>query len=250
LAEVSQKRWCPYCSNPPQKLCEDIDNCEICLSKTFQSHPKSKYWDKEKNGSLLPKHVFLNNHGKYWFICDKCLHNFESPIYSVSRGSWCPLCVNKTEQKVYDTLVQIYPNIQRQYKRGWCKNIKHLPFDFCIPDQKIIIEVDGDQHFKDISHWYSEYKVQQKNDVYKVTQANQNGYKVIRIYQMDIWEDKYDWVDVLHTYISQLSALSENVIQNVYISSVKTHYCIDPYHIDGTTSWFVVPSMYVLQLQT
>lgn len=30
----SKKARCPYCSNPPQKLCED-NNCEECFNKTL-----------------------------------------------------------------------------------------------------------------------------------------------------------------------------------------------------------------------
>lgn len=28
--------WCPYCSNPPQRLCEN-DECKECFEKSFAS---------------------------------------------------------------------------------------------------------------------------------------------------------------------------------------------------------------------
>ena len=39
-------------------------------------------------------------------------------------------------------------------KFNWCKNPetnKYLPFDFYIPDLNLIIEIDGDQHFEQVS---------------------------------------------------------------------------------------------------
>lgn len=42
--------------------------------------------------------------------------------------------------------------IKSQYKMDWCKNIKHLPFDFVLSERKIIIELDGPQHFRQVSN--------------------------------------------------------------------------------------------------
>ena len=65
------------------------------------------------------------------------------------------MCVNKTEGKLYETMKQIYPMLTRQFKQDWCKKLLHLPFDFCIPEYKIIIELDGAQHFRQIRDWSS-----------------------------------------------------------------------------------------------
>lgn len=39
-------------------------------------------------------------------------------------------------------------NIIPQKMFDWCKNIRCLPFDFCIEDLKLIIELDDRQHFE------------------------------------------------------------------------------------------------------
>ena len=47
--------WCPYCSNPPKKLC-DNENCKKCFDQSFASHKKSKYWSNDNE--LKPRQVF------------------------------------------------------------------------------------------------------------------------------------------------------------------------------------------------
>ena len=64
------------------------------------------------------------------FDCNKCNNEFTSPLDSISRGRWCPFCVNKTETKLYEQLLAIYPSLLTQFKQDWCKRINHLRFDF------------------------------------------------------------------------------------------------------------------------
>ena len=93
---------------------------------------------------------------------------FDKILSDVTRGTWCPNCFNKTEEKLYNEIIKYY-NINRQIRAEWCKNIntnKYLPFDFLIEDLKIIIEQDGPQHFKQVGNWQSP-KITQINDLYK-----------------------------------------------------------------------------------
>jgi len=138
------KNWCPYCAN--QKLCNN-KNCNVCLEKSFVSNLKSKYWSNKNK--LQPRDVFKFSTQKFIFNCDKCSNEFESRLASVSYGQWCPFCKKKTELKLFNWLKEIYPDriIKTQPKFEWCKNKQCLPFDFLIQEFKIIIELDGPQHF-------------------------------------------------------------------------------------------------------
>ena len=84
-------------------------------------------------------------------------------------------------------------------------NVKHLPFDFCLEDLKIIIEVDGDQHFRQVSNWRTP-EDQHDRDIYKQERAQENGFSVIRILQMDVFEDRYDWQTRLKNTIGNIGA--------------------------------------------
>jgi hypothetical protein len=123
-------------------------------------------------------------------------------------------CKNKTEIKLHEHLLQKYPTLITQFKQEWCKNIRHLPFDFCIPEYKIIIELDGRQHFQQVSNWLSPEE-QFENDKYKEKCANDNNYSVIRLLQDDVINDSYDWIKDLCDAIEEIKNGDE--IVNVYL---------------------------------
>ena len=57
---------------------------------------------------------------------------------------------------------------------------------------KLIIEIDGRQHFEQVSNWNSPDDTFE-HDAYKMEQALNNGYSIIRIFQEDVWNDKNNW---------------------------------------------------------
>jgi len=201
--------WCPYCVN--KKMCYNED-CIDCYSKSFASHSKVKYWSSKNNAN--PRYLFQGDSNKYWFNCDKCNLEFEAILYNVKTGYWCPLCNNKTETKFYKIIKEIFPQIVYQFKKEWCKSKAYLPFDFCIPEYKIIIELDGPQHFTQIMNWKSPEE-QRITDKYKEKCANDNGYSTIRIIQSDIFDDTYNWLKALCESIEEIQ--SSNEIVNIYL---------------------------------
>ena len=210
LTHISGRNsWCPYCVN--KKMC-DNDECKECFNKSFASHEKVKYWSLKNTKN--PRHLFQGDSDSYWFNCDKCSHDFETRLYNVKSGYWCPYCVNKTETKIYKILKEKYPTIESQFKVEWCKNITYLPFDFCIPEYKIIIELDGPQHFIQIMEWKTPEE-QLITDKYKEKCANDNNYSVIRIIQNDIFNDTYNWLKELCEIIKELT--NSDDIANVYL---------------------------------
>lgn len=211
LKKVSANgRWCSYCGH--QKLCENND-CKICYNNSFASIERSKYLNDK---TLNPRLLFKSTNKKCKFNCDKCSNIFETQLSDITKGIWCPFCVNKTEDKLYNKLTNHY-NVKRQFKPLWCKNPKtnkYLPYDFILEEYKIIIEQDGPQHFKQIGKWQSP-ELTKINDNYKMTCANENGYSVIRLLQKDIWHDRYNWLEELLENIEKI--VSENCVQNIYM---------------------------------
>lgn len=210
---ASKGSWCPYCAVPSRQLCNDI-SCTFCFERSFASHEKSKYWST-RNGHITPRKIFkLSSMVDYWFDCDLCNKPFQISITSITNGCWCSCCTKKSEKKLYQALLPIYPSIITQFKVDWCKNQRHLPFDFCIPDHRIIIELDGPQHFKQIMNWQSPEQTSQI-DKYKEQCANENNYSVIRIIQEDVWFDKYDWLSDLCKAIEEIKH-GDSVV-NIYL---------------------------------
>jgi len=208
---VKDNQFCPYCSN--KKRCNN-DECKFCFDNSFGIHPRSKFWDYDKNGDIKPYTLALSSHEKAYFICEKG-HKFHKQIYEItSNQTWCKKCPsnNKTEIKFKDWFENKYIQYELQYqpKYKWCKNPetnKYLPFDFSIEELKLIIEIDGLQHFRQVSVWTSPEDIF-KRDKYKIQQAFHNGYSIIRIFQEDILNDKNDWeinfINIFDKYIKKM----------------------------------------------
>ena len=207
----SQGHWCSYCSH--QKLCDNED-CKMCFDNSFASVERSKYLN-DKN--INPRTLFKSTNKLFGFECDLCNKVFKSQLSGVTKGVWCSFCVNKTEQILFNKLKEIYITLERQYRVEWCKNSKtnrFLPFDFVLEERKIIIELDGKQHFEQIGNWLSPAETR-KNDLYKMNYANENGYSIIRILQKDVYKNKYDWLNELILNIEKIT--NENRVQNIYM---------------------------------
>jgi len=156
------------------------------------------------------KTLFKKAKDKIIITC-KTHGDFYQEAYCHSIGVGCPICINKGESKIHEKLISIFPSLLTQFNNEWCKRKR---FDFCIPEYKIIIELDGPQHFIQIMNWDSPDK-QQENDKYKEECANQNGYSVIRLLQEDVFYDTYDWVKELCDAIEEVK--SNEGITNVYL---------------------------------
>lgn len=77
---VSKGSWCIYCAK--LMLCDDI-NCQECYDKSFESNPKKIYWSSKNK--LKPREVFKKSSTKYWFVCSKCNHEFDTTPFNEGR---------------------------------------------------------------------------------------------------------------------------------------------------------------------
>ena len=218
VMRIKNPTWCPYCSN--NILCNN-NLCLICENKSFSKNNKVIYWSNKN--ILNPRQVFMGSSKFFLFNCDKCDNEFKmSPDLIIHKNEWCPFCKNKTELKLFNWLIDLQSyNIKNQVKYDWCINNetnRYLPFDYCIEELHLIIELDGPQHFNDMKCWNSIYENVHERDLYKMEQANKNGYSIIRIFQPDVYYDNNDWEQKLMDCIKQY----ENPT-NIFISS-GDHY--------------------------
>ena len=202
ISSITRKKntWCPYCSN--KILCDD-NNCNFCYNKSFASDEKAKYWHPTKNGKVNPRDIFKQTNDKYWFKCpnEDCNQDFEM---SPNQKTWCPYCKLKTENKFYKYLqdnkeILNIKTIERKYRPDWA-NLKdtHQTFyeyDFYIElnnDKKIIIEIDGRQHYTQVSNWDSPL-LNQIRDYIKEKLATNKEINIIRLNQEDVLQEVNDW---------------------------------------------------------
>ena len=199
LSSLTNGGKCPYCVN--KKICFKKE-CLFCFNNSFASFegetPNGKLivdcWDYERNNTI-PRNIFKCCGNKYYFKCDKCPNIFGIQINNIVCGNqWCGLCFNKTEEKFFTYFTRRY-NIELKHQGifEWCKiNKRFLPFDFVVEEFKIIIEIDGEQHFSQVRNWQSS-EVQNERDIFKIEKALEKGYTIIRILQEDIWFNRNNW---------------------------------------------------------
>ena len=211
---TTQNAWCPYCTKHSAKLCYD-DGCQLCFDKSFASFTELAPCGKRKVDcwSLLnkttPRQTTMASAKKIIFDCPTCFGTWSTVLYSIKRGTWCPHCINKTELKVSTWLTEKYglKNVKQEWKPKWCSTSfvyykrgkliqgkSQYRFDFAIHNHKIIVEVDGIQHTSDKHNYFKSTALcNQIRDKYKERLAQKHGYRVLRLFQPDVWEDRIDW---------------------------------------------------------
>ncbi len=96
LNNINANKWCPYCCEASSKFCEKSKKkeCTHCFDKSFASHPRSVYWDDEKNKKVNPYNITKSSSKKCWFICEKG-HSFYASLGHISSEKeprWCSIC--------------------------------------------------------------------------------------------------------------------------------------------------------------
>ncbi len=244
--KIVSGRGCPYCCYPQKRLCGD-PNCNRCFNKSCASNAfMVKHWNYERNITISkiydtdkelqqrikdnPKsiinYIFKSGDTQIWLNCKVCKKPFRSRAKSVEGGCGCPKCKNKTEKKMQKQLVKSGINVIREYTPEQFeddKNLKRKRFDFLVEGSNIIIELDGEQHFKYIELYKTPLEQVQYNDNLKMKSANDLGYSIIRIYQPDVHFNKYDWTNNILRCIEQIN--SDNIVQNLFICSDNKYNC-------------------------
>lgn len=196
MKEIGKKTktgGCSYCAG--RNFCAN-DDCVHCHDRSFASHEKSKYWSDENK--ISPRQVAKGANKKYSFQCDKCSYKFKMKPSKISGSNyWCPNCVNKTEKKLHEWLNK---KIGEKYiikEKPIDINEKSYRYDFTITNLNIIIELDGDQHFKEIKVWKNDPKKALETDIIKIKYANENNYTIIHLLQEDVFNNKNNWEEKL-----------------------------------------------------
>ena len=138
FSRILANNWCRKCYDINQKL-------------------SSEYVEKvinDNDGILLSKYddVFEILSVQ----CNKCKFIWHPIFSNIQSGTWCPQCSsNKTEIKIKNIMKEIFPLYDIEYKYNnfnWLKtkNGGKQEIDIYIPNIKLAIEYDGQQHFKPV----------------------------------------------------------------------------------------------------
>lgn len=162
---------CPNCGKFGEKTIED-----------FYSRMGEKIKDYEviEYKNYTTKALFKHTCG---FIFSQLPQNF-------IKGRGCPKCykkISKGEQFIMNWLNN--NNIEYEFQKKF-QDLSRKSFDFFLPKQKILIEYQGEQHYRPLPYFGGEEKFKQqiKRDLEKKEYCKRNNYTLIEIpyYESDI----------------------------------------------------------------
>lgn len=142
---------------------------------------------KDKNG---------NEHGEFWM----------RPSNHLNTKSKCPICnsnnKSRMEESIFNELLTITNNIERQKTFDWLKYKRHLFIDFYLPEHNIAIEVNGDQHYIPIKKFGGNelFEKQKTRDKLKYDLCKKHNIKLFYITK------KNNNIDEIKKYIYETSS--------------------------------------------
>lgn len=102
----------------------------------------------------------------------------------------CPVCtkrISKNELLISDILNKLKVNYEREKRFCDCRDKNPLPFDFYIPKFNLLIEYDGEQHYKPIRNNIEKFRLTQYHDKLKNDYCKSHDIDLLRI---PYWENK------------------------------------------------------------
>jgi very-short-patch-repair endonuclease len=88
--------------------------------------------------------------------CGKCGKIYQTKYRAFMKSKWlcddCSAKESKNERLVAQFLQDNNINFISEFVINSCNDIRPLPFDFCLTDYNILVEVDGEQHFSPVRY--------------------------------------------------------------------------------------------------
>lgn len=138
--------------------------------------------------SLIHKE-YKNARSKVRIICNK--HGvFQQTINNHLRGRGCPKCKYKTQTYIYNVCQEMFPDYDVKYsyrKFNWLRISKYgtLELDIYVPEIKLAIEYDGEQHFKPVCFGSVSLKKAKRN-FSEIQKRDEMKNKLILMHSKDI----------------------------------------------------------------
>ena len=159
--------------------------CPYCFGKVKKT---DKQFKQEVYNLVGNEYTFLE-HYRGALTKIKVKHIKCGNIYKVKPamfliGYRCPYCNSPKGELIIDKILKSL-NISYEPQKTFddLKDKSYLSYDFYIPDQNILIEYQGKQHYEPINYFGGEatFKVQKQHDQIKSDYAKEHGYNLIAI---------------------------------------------------------------------
>jgi UDP-2,3-diacylglucosamine pyrophosphatase LpxH len=150
-----------------------VKNSEDFIKKAKLVHGDKYDYSKVEYINSDTKVIIIINNKEYLY----------SPVEHLKGGvPKGTILGSRGEEKIKYFLEKNKIDFKKEFTFEDCKHINKLPFDFYISEYNILIEYDGEHHFKQIKHYYeSHFKNTLRNDSIKNNFALKNKIPLLRI---------------------------------------------------------------------
>jgi len=167
---------CPFCGIKTNTKNKIEKSKKIFFQKAKKIYPNFDYF-----------HVnYLGLDTKVKIVCDKG-HSFnQTPYHHMYRFQGCPICnASSGEQIIINWLNNNGYKEKFEFQKVFedCKDKKPLPFDFFIPSKNLLIEYQGEQHYKQVSKFggRKDFLLRKHHDWLKRRYAKSNRINLLTI---------------------------------------------------------------------
>lgn len=188
----------------------------------------------EYYGDKLLSLEYINQNSSLQIQCGNCNQIFEKSLSS--GGGYQPFCKFCNSTKLEKQMMTYLKNKniefinQKMYKDCLSEKNCQFRFDFYLPSDNVIIEADGEQHFKPLRFRSKDYNIQewfkiiQERDKIKTKYCIDNNIKIIRISYKEI-NDKNSFENTMNNLMKRINnenyVFSNNELYKYLIDSVN-----------------------------
>lgn len=172
----------------PHNHLESKIGCFKCIRDVYDTESFIKK-SKEIHGDIYEydKSIYINSKTNIILTCKEHGDFIIKPDYHINDKYGCN-CKKHRVYSIGELIIKTFLESNdieyiKEYKIDKCKNINSLRFDFYLPESDILIEYDGEQHFKPVKFYggVEGYKNRINNDSIKNYYCLSNNRRLIRI---------------------------------------------------------------------
>lgn len=156
IASRNSGLGCPACANRAvNKGVNDLATKRPDLAVEFNNG---------ENG-ITASEVVYSTSNKYNWKCSVCGHVWSTSCEKRVSGTGCPVCSGSYGEKALYSLLDV-KRVPFEYQKKFNNiQVSFFPFDFYVPSSRVVIEIDGEQHFRERTGWGSLERVCKKDNL-------------------------------------------------------------------------------------
>lgn len=216
---------CKDCGDETEVKISNKNGCAVCSGQRIMEGYNDLWTTDKKVASLLKnpedgKKFTRNSNKKAVFSCPSCKKSKNTLISDVTRrGFKCDICdtnCSMGERIISNLLKDSCIEFNKEVRFDWLANKK---YDFYVPSYNMIIEVHGEQHYKEGHFKNRSLQEEISNDLFKKEKALENNISYYVELKYDSNNLKLFREEIMSSKLKNIFSLPEDFQLNVHTNS-------------------------------